>query len=100
MKKFLVLWFVCLFILSCRGIKGQGFIVDKGIDKIDITAMMDGIQIKPTDADEKYQELYWLKIRGVDNKVFVNQFCYETSEIGGFIILGPENEDIRFITEY
>ena len=100
MRKFLILWFVCLFVMGCRGFKGQGYIIDKGIDKIDINAMMDGIQIRPTDADEKYQELYWFKIYGLDKKVYVNQFCYENSEVGGFVVLGPENEDLRFITEY
>lgn len=100
MKKLLVVWFIVLIILGCKNLKGQEYIIAKGIDKIDITAMIDGIQIKSTDADSKYQELYWIKVQGCDNKIFINQFCYETIEVGGFITLGPENEDIRFTTEY
>lgn len=101
MKKLLVIWFILLFIVGCQEIKNnKGFIVAKGIDKIDIEAMMTGLSITVTEADSKYQEMFWIKIRGHEGKIFVNQFCYEDSEVGQIISLGEENMDNRFSQEY
>jgi len=102
MKKFLVIWFMFLIVLSAcdKGQHGKGLIVDKGIDRVDLTALYDSIQIKSTESDEKFQELFWIKIRGHEGKIFVNQFCYEDSEIGEVITINDEILDIRFNSEY
>lgn len=101
MKKFFIIWFMLLFIIGCDDLQREkGLIIDKGIDKVDLTAMYESISIQPADNDEKFQELYWIKVRGFDKKIFVNQFCYEDSEIGEIISLTEDNADIRFITEY
>ena len=88
-------------LLGCNHNKSEGRIVAHGIDRVDITAMMESIKIEVTDRDEKYQEMYWIIISSdKTHKVFVNQFFYEDNPVGKWVKLDPDCSDIRFTTEY
>ena len=81
--------------------RNEGYISAKGKDRIVIEVKRDGeIIIRPTTAVKRYQELYWLQLKGSSEKRYVNLFCYEDNEVGDFIKIGPECDDIRFQTEF
>lgn len=101
MKKIILIVFLIVSLIGCRDpFNGSGFITDKGIDKIDVQALMNGIQIKNTDSDIKYIEMYWIRLNTCEDKIYINLFSYEDMEKGEFVILRPEHSDIRFETEY
>lgn len=84
MKKLIIV--LCLVVFSCQSIKeNHGAIKSKGVDKIDIEALYDSFKIKSTDKDEKYLELYWVKLHGSQSKLYISQFCYEEYDIGDVI---------------
>lgn len=100
MKKFLFIIFV-LCLIGCRnGFNGSGMVTDKGIDKIDVIALMNGVSIKSADADTKYVEMYWIRLNTCDDKIYVNLFSWEDMDKGEFVVLGPEHSDIRFETDF
>ena len=99
MKKLLVLWFVFIFLIACELPKQKSGVIEfKGVDKIDIEALFDSLKIKSTENDDKYIEMFWVKIKGIKRKVYINQFCYENNSIGDEIIF-EECKDIRFEEE-
>jgi len=99
MKKLLVLWFVFIFLIACKLPKQKSGVIEfKEIDKVDIEALFDSLKIKSTENDDKYIEMFWVKIKGRKGKVYVNQFCYENSKIDDVIIF-EECKDIRFEEE-
>ena len=96
MKKLLVLWFVFIFLIACElPCKKSGVIEFKGVDKIDIEALFDSLKIKSEDTDTKYIEMFWVKIKGIKGKVYINQFCYENYKIDDEINF-EDCKDIRF----
>lgn len=89
-----------IFLFGCNDkLHDRGIVREKFIEKIDIQALFDSFKIVSTEADSKYQELYVIKIRGSEDKIYINQFCYEDTEIGEEIVFF-ECSDIRFEKEY
>lgn len=101
MKKIILIIMLIVSLTSCRdGFNGSGIITDKGIDKINVIALMNGVSIKSADADTKYVEMYWIRLNTCDDKIYINLFSYEDMDTGEFIVLGPEHSDIRFDTDF
>lgn len=100
MKKFLIaMLFISL--IGCRnGFNGSGIITDKGIDKVDVKAMMDGLNITSTEKDKNTIEMYWIRLNTAEDKIYINLFSWEDTDLNEFIIIGPEHSDLRFETDF
>jgi len=101
MKKIILIVILIVSLIGCReNLNDRGTIVDKGIDRINVKAMMDGLSIESTENDKNFQELYWIVINSSEAKIYINLFTYESFDVGEYIILGPEAADIRFQKEW
>jgi hypothetical protein len=101
MKKLILIVLLIVNLIGCRDpLHGGGFVTDKGIDKIDVQAVLNGFDIKNTDRDKNFIEMYWIKINTCEDKIYINLFSWEDTEINEFILIGPEHKDLRFETEY
>jgi hypothetical protein len=102
MKKLILIVLLIVSLIGCRDpLHGGGFVTDKGVDYIDVQAMLDGFGIKESGKGEKnIIEMYWIKINTCEDKIYINLFSWEDTEINEFILIGPEHSDDRFVTEY
>ena len=101
MKRIFLILVLIISLISCKGgFNGSGIVTDKGIDKVDVVALMNGISIKSSDADTKYIEMYWISLNTCEDKIYINQFSWEDMDKGEFVVLGQEHSDNRFETEY
>jgi len=101
MKKIILIVVLIVSLTSCRyNLSDRGTIYDKGIDKVNVKAMMDGLSIESTEKDKNSIDMYWVKLHKSDEKIYVNLFTYEDYDIGDYIVLGPEAADIRFQKEW
>ena len=101
MKKIILIVMLIVISIGCRdGFNGSGMVTDKGIDKIDVKALMTGFNITSTEKDKNTIEMYWIRLNTCDDKIYINLFSWEDFGVGEFIVLGPEHSDLRFETEY
>ena len=101
MKKIILIVMLIVSLIGCReNLNDRGTITDKGIDRINMKALFDSIDIESTANDKNFQELYWIIINSSEEKIYINLFTYESFDVGEYIILGPEAADIRFSKEW
>jgi hypothetical protein len=88
-------------LIGCRDIKKteSGIIAEKFIEIINVKALFDSMSIESTKKDKMSQELYVVKIKGNEAKIYINLFCYENYDVGDEIVFS-DCGDIRFETEY
>lgn len=84
MKKIVLLLIVCL--VGCQEFsQTHGIIGEKGIDRIDIKALYDSFKIKSAETDINTIEMYWVRVYGKKDKIYISPFCYEEYEIKDII---------------
>ena len=95
MKKLIII--LCLFIFCCQTVNHQqNRIREKGIDNIDINLLPDVFKISSVDKKGVNTiELYWIKIYGNKEKIYISLFCYEDFEVGDNIDF-EYCKDVRF----
>lgn len=101
MKKLFLIVISVVMLIGCRDpFHGGGVVTDKGVDYIDVKAICDGFNIASTDKDKNVIEMYWIRLNTVDDKIYINLFTWEDTDINEFIVIRPEHSDLRFETEY